>query len=240
MPPQTRRGQGSEDLFVDFSPGSPSLRRDLLTMIIAIDGPAAAGKGTLARRLAGHFGLNYLDTGLLYRAVGMAVLRAGGDPADAAAAEQAARRLELVALADPGLRGEAAGGAASKVAAIPAVRAALLDFQRAFAARAPGAVLDGRDIGTVVCPMADAKLFVMASLEKRAERRLKELLDKGEPAIWERVLQDMKERDERDSARSVAPLVPADDAVVLDTSELDADAAFAAAVDIISLRRPAG
>ncbi len=209
-------------------------------MIIAIDGPAAAGKGTLARRLAGHFGLNYLDTGLLYRAVGMAVLRAGGDPADAAAAEQAARRLELVALADPGLRGEAAGGAASKVAAIPAVRAALLDFQRAFAARAPGAVLDGRDIGTVVCPMADAKLFVMASLEKRAERRLKELLDKGEPAIWERVLQDMKERDERDSARSVAPLVPADDAVVLDTSELDADAAFAAAVDIISLRRPAG
>ncbi len=209
-------------------------------MIIAIDGPAAAGKGTLARRLAGYFGLNYLDTGLLYRAVGMAVLHAGGDPADPAAAELAARQLDPGVLADPTLRGEEAGGAASKVAAIPAVRAALLDFQRAFAARPPGAVLDGRDIGTVVCPGAESKLFVMASLEKRAERRLKELLDKGERAIWERVLQDMKERDERDSARSVAPLVPADDAVVLDTSELDADAAFAAAVDIISQRRPAG
>ncbi len=208
-------------------------------MIIAIDGPAAAGKGTLARRLAAHYGLDYLDTGALYRAVGLAVLRSGGDPADAAAAEQAARALDPATLSDPALRGEEAGQAASKVAAIPSVRTALLDFQRSFAKRAPGAVLDGRDIGTVVCPDADAKLFVTASVERRAERRLKELLDKGESAIGGRVLQELKERDARDSARSVAPLVPAADAVVLDTSEQDADAAFAAAVAIISQRRRA-
>jgi cytidylate kinase len=209
-------------------------------MIIAIDGPAAAGKGTLARRLADRFGLNYLDTGALYRAVGVAVLRAGGDPADPEAAAGAARSLDPAGLADPALRGEAAGEAASKVAAIPAVRAALLDFQRAYAARPPGAVLDGRDIGTVVCPDAQVKIFVTASLERRAERRLKELLDKGVSAIGERVLQEMKDRDARDSARSVAPLVPAADAVLLDTTELDADAAFAAAVQIISQRRRAG
>jgi cytidylate kinase len=203
-------------------------------MIIAIDGPAAAGKGTLARRLAAHYGLNYLDTGALYRAVGMSVLRAGGDPADPASAEAAARALDPAGLSDPGLRTEDAGQAASKVAAIPAVRAALLDFQRAYAAQAPGAVLDGRDIGTVVCPDADVKLFVTASVECRAARRLKELLDKGEPAIGERILQEMRERDARDRARSVAPLVPAADAVVLDTTELDADAAFAAAVAIVS------
>lgn len=209
-------------------------------MIIAIDGPAAAGKGTLARRLAVHYGLNYLDTGALYRAVGLAVLLGGADPADPAAAEAAARALDPAGLGDPALRGEEAGQAASKVAAIPAVRQALLDFQRTYAATAPGAVLDGRDIGTVVCPEAPVKLFVTASLECRAERRLKELLDKGVSAIRERVLQEMKDRDARDSARSVAPLVPAADAVVLDTSELDADAAFAAAVRIISQRRPAG
>lgn len=209
-------------------------------MIIAVDGPAAAGKGTLARRLAEYFGLNYLDTGLIYRAVGLAVLRAGGDPADPEAASAAARRLDPAMLSDPDLRGEHAGAAASKVAAIPGVRSALLDFQRSYAQRKPGAVVDGRDIGTVVCPRAEVKLFVTASLEKRAERRLKELLDKGLSVIAERVLQDMKERDERDSARSVAPLVPADDAVVLDTTELDADAAFAAAVSLISQRLPAG
>ncbi len=208
-------------------------------MIIAIDGPAAAGKGTLARRVAREFGLNYLDTGLIYRAVGMAVLRAGQDPADPVAAEAAARSLDPASFADPALREEKAGSAASKVAAIPVVRTVLLEFQRTYAHQAPGAVLDGRDIGTVVCPDADVKLFVTASLEKRAERRLKELLDKGETAIRERVLQDMKERDARDSARSVAPLVPAADAVVLDTSELDADAAFAAAAKIISQRRSA-
>ncbi|HXP98377.1 MAG TPA: (d)CMP kinase [Telmatospirillum sp.] len=208
-------------------------------MIIAIDGPAAAGKGTLARKLAAHYGLNYLDTGSLYRAVGMAVLRSGGDPADPVAAERAARQLDPAGLSDPALRGEEAGDAASKVAAIPGVRAALLDFQRAYAEGAPGAVLDGRDIGTVVCPGAEAKLFVTASLEKRAERRLKELLDKGVSAIGERILQEMRDRDARDSARSVAPLVPAADAVVLDTSELDAEAVFAAAVQIISQRRRA-
>ena len=204
------------------------------TMIIAIDGPAAAGKGTLARRLAAHFSLNYLDTGAIYRAVGYAVLRAGGDPNDAAQAEAAARALRPELLSDPALRSEEAGAAASKVAAVPGVRAALLEFQRNYAMQAPGAVLDGRDIGTVVCPKADAKLFVTASLEKRAERRLKELLAKGESVIPEQVFQDMKNRDERDSARSVAPLTAAADAVLLDTSELDADAAFAAAVEAIS------
>ena len=209
-------------------------------MIIAIDGPAAAGKGTLARRIAAHFGLNYLDTGLLYRAVGFAVSQVGGDPSDPDAAVAAARSLDLSQLNNPDLRGETAGSAASKVAAHPGVRSALLDLQRDYAAQAPGAVLDGRDIGTIICPHAEVKLFVTASLEKRTERRLKELLDKGVSVIRERVLQDMKERDERDSARSVAPLVPAADAVVLDTSELDADAAFAVAVSIISQRRQAG
>jgi cytidylate kinase len=209
-------------------------------MIIAIDGPAAAGKGTLARKLAAQLGLPYLDTGLLYRAVGMAVLRSHGDPEDHQDAERAAWALQPSALDDPELRGEAAGAAASKVASLPGVRAALLAFQRDFAERAPGAVLDGRDIGTVVCPDATVKLFITASLEKRADRRLNELLAAGVSAIRERVLQDMRERDARDSARSVAPLVPAADAVVLDTSELDADAAFAAAVEIISQRRPAG
>lgn len=209
-------------------------------MIIAVDGPAASGKGTLARRLARHLGLPYLDTGLLYRGVGLAVLRAGGSPEDEAAALAAARSLDPAALDDPELRGEAAGNAASKVAAMPPVRAALLEMQRAFAARPGGAVLDGRDIGTVVCPGADHKLFVTASLEKRAERRLKELREKGVEIIQERVLQDMKERDARDSGRSVAPLVPAQDAFVLDTSELDADAAFAAALEHITSRQRAG
>jgi cytidylate kinase len=205
-------------------------------MIIAIDGPSAAGKGTLARRLAEHFGLGYLDTGLIYRAVGLAVLRAGGDAADAVAATSAARAFDPSRLDDPELRSEKAAAAASQVAAVPAVRQVLLEFQRAYAAKPPGAVLDGRDIGTVVCPEAEVKLFVTASLEKRAERRLKELLDKSVSAIGERVLQDMKQRDARDSARSAAPLVPACDAIVLDTSEMDADAAFAAAVDIVSRR----
>ena len=207
-------------------------------MIIAVDGPAAAGKGTLARRLAGHFGLPYLDTGLLYRAVGMAVVEAGGDPETAEDAAAAARSLDPGRLADPRLRSETAADAASKVAAIPAVRAALLDFQRRFANAPAGAVLDGRDIGTVVCPHAGIKIFVTASLEMRAERRLKELQGKGVSAIPERVLADMRERDARDAARDAAPLVPAEDAIVLDTSALNAEAAFAAAVAIISERRP--
>lgn len=202
-------------------------------MIIALDGPAASGKGTLARRIARELGYSHLDTGKLYRAVGMAVLRQGGDPTDAAAAEAAARTLDTDTLDDPELGDDAAAQAASKVSAIPAVRAALLEMQRAFAARPPGAVLDGRDIGTVVCPEADVKLYVTASDEIRAKRRHKELLDRGKVSIYARVLQDLKERDARDSARSVAPMKPADDAVVLDTTVLDVEAAYAAAMERI-------
>jgi cytidylate kinase len=210
-------------------------------MIVAVDGPAASGKGTLARRLAGHLGYAHLDTGKLYRAVGYAVLAAGGDPEDAAAATKAAKSLTFEALDDPALLGDAAAVAASKVAAIPCVRAALLRFQRDFAENPPhgaaGAVLDGRDIGTVVCPEADAKLFVTADLAVRAERRHKELIGRGEPSIYARVLQDLTERDARDSNRAVAPLRPARDAKILDTSALDADAAFAAALAYIEERR---
>jgi cytidylate kinase len=203
-------------------------------MIIAVDGPAASGKGTLARRVARELGYGHLDTGKLYRAVGMAVLRDGGDPADAVAAESAARALDPDRLDDPELAGDEAAQAASKVSAIPAVRAALLEFQRAFAARPPGAVLDGRDIGTVVCPDADIKFYVIASDEIRAQRRHKELLDRGKASIYARVLQDLKERDARDSERSVAPMKLAKDAVVLDTTVLDAEAAYAAAMKHIS------
>ena len=202
-------------------------------MIIAVDGPAASGKGTLARRIARELGYAHLDTGKLYRAVGMAVLREGGDPSDPAAAETAARALDLDTLDDPELAGDEAALAASKVSAVPAVRAELLETQRAFAARRPGAVLDGRDIGTVVCPEADIKLYVTASDEIRAQRRHKELLDSGKASIYARVLQDLKERDARDSERSVAPMKPAEDAVMLDTTVLDADAAFAAAMEHI-------
>jgi CMP/dCMP kinase len=212
----------------------------MTTTIIAIDGPAAAGKGTLARRLAAELGFDYLDTGLIYRAVGMKLARDGRDPADVALAEAAAQGLLPADLAATDLRIDEAAIAASKVAAIPGVRAALLDFQRRFAAHPPGgkgAVLDGRDIGTVVCPQASVKLFVTASVEKRAERRLKELQDKGLSAIYGTVLADMQERDERDRNRAVAPLVPAEDATVLDTSDLDADQAFAAALDLVRSKR---
>ncbi|NUB10142.1 (d)CMP kinase [Azospirillum sp. Vi22] len=211
-------------------------------LVIAIDGPAAAGKGTLSKRVAQAYGFAHLDTGALYRAVGVSVLRAGGDPADAEAAAQAARALrpDDGILNDPALRNDEAAQAASKVAAVPAVRAALLEFQRTFAATppggAPGAVLDGRDVGTVVCPNADAKLFVTASVEVRAERRLKELRERGIPAIPSDVLEDMKARDARDSQRTVAPLLPAADAFVLDTSALDADQAFAAATAFIGTK----
>jgi len=206
-------------------------------MIIAVDGPAAAGKGTLARRLALALNLAYLDTGALYRAVGLSVLRAGGDPADEETAVDAAENLDRGILDDPELRGDAAASAASKVAAIPAVRKVLLAFQRDLAANPPdgkqGAILDGRDIGTVVCPKADVKIFVTASPEARAERRLKELQGRGIEAIYANVLQDMKERDARDQARAVAPLVPAEDAHILDTTDLDADEAFQQALAIV-------
>jgi len=209
-------------------------------MIIALDGPAASGKGTLAKRLAKHYGFAHLDTGKLYRAVGLAVLRAGEDPEDADSAGRAAAALTPSDLDNPALAGDDAAVAASKVAAIPAVRDALLSFQRRFAESPPdgaaGAVIDGRDIGTVVCPDAPAKLFVTAGLEIRAERRHKELLGRGETSIYARVLQDLTERDERDSNRAVSPLLAADDAKVLDTSTLDPDAAFAAALAYVEKR----
>ncbi|MEK9968904.1 MAG: (d)CMP kinase [Ferrovibrio sp.] len=208
------------------------------SIVIAVDGPVAAGKGTLARRLADRYGYAYLDTGSLYRAVGAKVLRAGGDPANAEFSAKMVESLEESDLSAPDLRTEAVGLAASKVAAVPAVRAALLDYQRRFASQPPGgkpgAVLDGRDIGTVVCPDAQVKLFVTASDEVRASRRHKELMDKGETVTFERVLADMRKRDEQDRARTTAPLKPAEDAHLLDTSDLAIEAAVAAAVDIIS------
>ncbi len=199
-------------------------------LVIALDGPAAAGKGTLARRLAESYNLAYLDSGTLYRGVGLAVLRQGLDPANESAATAAAVGLRPEILAEPEIRVESTSQAASKVAAIPAVRAALLDWQRQFAARPPagkaGAVLDGRDIGTVVCPAAKVKIFITASVEARAERRFKELQAKGESVIYARVLEDMRERDARDTVRSTSPMKPADDALIIDTSALDADQVF--------------
>ncbi len=207
-------------------------------MIVAIDGPAAAGKGTLARRLAAHLDFAFLDTGLLYRATAMHLAEAGRRASDVAAAEAAAKQVGAGDLADPRLRGEAVGQLASAVAAIPAVRSALLQFQRDFAAAPPegkpGAVLDGRDIGTVVCPGAQAKIFVTASQAERARRRVKELRERGVEAIYGAVLQDMQDRDARDSRRRTAPLRPAGDAFVLDTTDLDADSAFAAARDYVA------
>ena len=212
-------------------------------MIIAVDGPAASGKGTLTRKLAEHFNLARLDTGMIYRAVGLKALEIG-DPADENVAVEAARSLAFDDLDQAGLRDEAAGKAASQVAAIPAVRDILLKFQRNFATNPPnnkngpvnGAVLDGRDIGTVVCPDAPYKLFISASSEVRAERRYKELQERGEEAIRSAILRDIIDRDERDRSRTVAPLEPAKDAKVLDTSDLDADAVFAAALNFISLQ----
>ena len=203
-------------------------------MIIAIDGPSASGKGTLAKRLAAHLGFAHLDTGKIYRAVGYQVVRQGGDPEHEATALAVARALDPATLSDLELSSDEAALAASKVAGMNAVRDVLLQFQRDFAESPPrgalGAVLDGRDIGTVVCPEAPVKLYVMASAEVRAERRHKELLGRGEPSIYARVLQDMKDRDDRDTNRSVAPLKPADDAFILDTSGLNAEEALEAAL----------
>jgi cytidylate kinase len=222
--------------------GSSDQARPLL--VIAVDGPSAAGKGTLGRALARHFGLAFLDTGLLYRAVAARLLAAGQDPGDARAAERAARALRFEEVESPELRNDAVAQAASKVAAIPAARQALLGLQRRFAEAPPpgpdgmvrGAVLDGRDIGTVVCPEATVKLFVTASLEARAQRRHQELLARNGESIYARVLQDMKERDQRDSTRKVAPLTPAPDALVIDTTALNAEAALAVAVNFVSRR----
>jgi cytidylate kinase len=209
--------------------------------IIAIDGPSASGKGTVAKRLAAHFNFAHLDTGLLYRAVGLGVLAArGGDPADPVRAAETARGLTTFniasVLADPALRENRVATAASKVAAIPAVRAALMKFQQDFCAHPPdgkkGAVLDGRDIGTVIAPHALVKIYVTASPEARTERRFKELQDRGENVTYAAVLADMKERDARDRERAIAPAKPAPDAVILDTTDMVADEAFEAALKI--------
>ena len=198
--------------------------------LIAVDGPAASGKGTIAKRLARHFGYAHLDTGLIYRAVAKRMIEAGDDPADPALAECAARAVGPEDLRAEGLRAEDITAVASVVAAHPGVRKALVDFQRAFAGATtdgmPGAVLDGRDIGSVICPDADYKIFIDARLEVRAERRQRELQDRGLESIYSRVLRDMEARDARDRNRSTAPLMPAEDAFVLDTSEMDADEAF--------------
>lgn len=199
-------------------------------LVIAVDGPAASGKSTLARRLAAALGLAFLDTGLLYRAVGRRVLEAGGDPADPAAALAAVAGLSPEEVQAERLAGEEIGEAASKVAAIPAVREALLPWQRRLAATPPGAVLAGRDVGTVVCPDAALKLFVTADLAERARRRFEELRRRGRTPMLDHVLDELRERDRRDTGRAVAPLRAADDALVLDTTELDADAAFAVAL----------
>ncbi len=209
-------------------------------MIVAIDGPSAAGKGTVARRVAAHLGFDFLDTGALYRAVGLQVLRGGGDPADARAAQAAAEALDYSLLNDPEIRTDTTASAASIVAIQPAVRRALLDYQRNFAGSPPGgrgAVLDGRDIGTVVCPDADIKLFITAAPAIRAQRRFDELQQRGDKAIWEAVLQDMRNRDARDSQRDAAPLRPAPDAIVIDTTTLTPEQVFERALAIVHRRR---
>ncbi|MFC3614365.1 (d)CMP kinase [Lutimaribacter marinistellae] len=203
-----------------------------MSFTVAIDGPAAAGKGTISRGVAAHFGFAHLDTGLLYRVVGAKMLD-GMDPVEAA------RTLTASDLDRDGLRSAAAGQAASKVAVNAEVRAALVDFQRAFARRAGGAVLDGRDIGTVICPQAEVKLFVTASAEVRAMRRFRELVAAGEDVSPDQILADVRARDDRDMNRATAPLKPADDAVTLDTSEMDIATALAAAIAEIDSRRPA-
>jgi cytidylate kinase len=200
--------------------------------VIAVDGPAASGKGTIARALAAHFGLPHMDTGLLYRAVALNLWRWGGDPASEFEALRAADMLNIDP-EDEELRSEPVSRIASSVSAYPSVRAALLDRQRQFAEQPGGAVLDGRDIGTVIAPAADVKLFVTASAEVRAQRRVRELLERGMPAHYEDVLADIRARDARDGSRAVAPLKPAADAIILDTSDLDREAAIAEAVRLV-------
>ena len=206
-------------------------------MIVAIDGPAAAGKGTLAQRLAEHYGLPYLDTGLLYRLVGKVMTERGLDPDDAAAAAVVALDIDLAQLGDPTLRGREAGEIASRVSVHAGVRAALIKFQRDFAAQPGGAVLDGRDIGTVICPRADVKIYVTATPEVRAQRRTDELLAKGRSVRYRTILGEIKERDARDAGRRTAPLAQAPDAFLLDTSHMNAEQAFQAALAIVEKAR---
>ncbi|WP_342644176.1 (d)CMP kinase [Rhodoligotrophos ferricapiens] len=213
-------------------------------MVVALDGPAASGKGTLARKLAEAFNLAHLDTGALYRSVAVMVLRSGIPENDEDAVAATIAQMGAGSIPERELRSEAAGRIASVVAAMPKVRAALLAFQREFAASPPagkeGAVLDGRDIGTVVCPQADVKFFVTASVEERARRRHAELQSRGESITYEAVLADLKDRDARDRSRAEAPLKQAEDAVLLDTTELDIEAAFRQAVDVIARRKGMG
>jgi cytidylate kinase len=206
-------------------------------MIIAIDGPAASGKGTLGKKLAAHYGLRHLDTGLLYRAVAKAVLDTGRRPSDETAAIAAARSLDPDRFDEAALKSHAVGEAASVVSAIPEVRAALLAFQREFAAKPPGAVLDGRDIGTVICPDADVKIFVVATPEVRARRRFKEYQAAGRAIDEASVLADIEKRDERDQNRAAAPLRQAPDAYLLDTTNMDISTAIRAAIDIVEASR---
>jgi cytidylate kinase len=206
-------------------------------MIVTIDGPAASGKGTLARRIARHLGLPHLDTGLLYRAVAARLIEQGKSLDDEAAAAVCARALSLDAIDPHRLSGAALGEAASRVAAMPEVRAALLDLQQDFARRPEGAVLDGRDTGTVIAPQAEAKIFVTAAPEARAHRRHKELKQRGEPLPYEVVLAEIRKRDARDSGRAIAPLKAAPDAVLLDTTDLDIEAAFLAVLSIVEAVR---
>jgi cytidylate kinase len=203
--------------------------------VIAVDGPAASGKGTIARALAAHFGLPHMDTGLLYRAVALNLWRWGGDPASEFEALRAADMMS-VDPDDEELRSEPVSRIASSVSAYPSVRAALLKRQQDFAAQPGGAVLDGRDTGTVIAPAADVKLFVTASPEVRAQRRVRELLERGMPAHYEDVLADIRARDARDTGRAVAPLKPASDAIILDTSDLDREAAIAEAIRLVEGR----
>jgi cytidylate kinase len=202
-------------------------------MLIAIDGPAASGKGTLGRLIAAHYGLPHLDTGKLYRAVARDTLAAGGAPSDADAALAVAKALDPGTLDDPKLMDGRLGEAASIVASHPGVREALRAYQRAFAGQASGAVIDGRDIGTVICPDADVKLFVTASAEVRAMRRYRELREAGHDVTETEVLADIMRRDERDKTRAISPLRKARDAYLLDTTNLDIDAAFKAAIALI-------
>ncbi|MXP46376.1 (d)CMP kinase [Altererythrobacter luteolus] len=205
-------------------------------MIIAIDGPTASGKGTISKRIAAHFGLPHLDTGLLYRAVGRQTLLNGGDP-DNAADALAAVDFPAELLEDPVLRNEATGSLASRASVHPAVRQALFERQRAFALQDGGAVLDGRDIGTVIAPDADVKLFITASVDARAQRRFKEMQERGASITLEEIAADLRRRDERDTNRKDAPLVAASDAYVIDTSQLGIEEAFAAALDAIAQAR---
>jgi cytidylate kinase len=205
--------------------------------MIAVDGPAASGKGTIATRLGALYGFPVLDSGLLYRAVGVRVLEAGGDLGDAAAAEAAARSLDPAELERPEVRTRQAGEAASRVAVYTPVREALRDFQRAFARREPGAVIDGRDIGTVIAPEAPAKLYVTASAEVRAQRRWRQLTGQGEAVAFDDILADIRRRDERDSSRADSPMAPAADAVLLDTTEMTIEAAADAARRIVEAAR---